>query len=110
MRAEVLLDCISQVTETPDKFTGLPRGARAVQIADGNTSKVPADLIAQGKANKEIAADLGIIVPSVHVTDNLQLAPREYAILLKGERVAHVLGKLIEFELVSVITGWDNGI
>jgi hypothetical protein len=38
LRAEVLLDCISQVTETPDKFSGLPRGARAVQIADGNTS------------------------------------------------------------------------
>jgi hypothetical protein len=38
MRAEVLLDCISEVTETKDKFTGLPRGARAVQIADGNVS------------------------------------------------------------------------
>jgi len=38
IRAEVLLDCLSQVTETKDKFTGLPRGARAVEIADGNTS------------------------------------------------------------------------
>jgi len=38
LRAEVLLDCISQVTETKDKFQGLPRGARAVQIADGNAS------------------------------------------------------------------------
>ena len=38
MRAEVLLDCISQVTDTPNKFKGLPLGARAVQIADGNTS------------------------------------------------------------------------
>jgi hypothetical protein len=38
LRAEVLLDCISQVTNTPNKFKGLPRGARAVQIADGNTS------------------------------------------------------------------------
>src|SRR6185503_1260732 len=38
LRAEVLLDCISQVTETKDKFQGLPRGARAVQIADGNSS------------------------------------------------------------------------
>ena len=37
IRAEVLLDCISQVTGTQDKFNGLPRGARAVQIADGNT-------------------------------------------------------------------------
>src|SRR5262249_51766941 len=32
---------------------------------------------------RQIALDLGIVVPPVHVTDNLQLAPREYAILLK---------------------------
>jgi hypothetical protein len=38
IRAEVLLDCISEVTETQDKFNGLPRGAHAVQIADGNTA------------------------------------------------------------------------
>jgi hypothetical protein len=38
LRAEVLLDCISQVTETQDKFSGLPRGAKAVEIADGNTA------------------------------------------------------------------------
>ena len=38
VRAEVLLDCISEVTGTPNKFKGLPLGARAVQIADGNTS------------------------------------------------------------------------
>ena len=35
VRAEVLLDAISQVTNTPNKFQGLPLGARAVQIADG---------------------------------------------------------------------------
>lgn len=38
LRAEVLLDCISQVTETQDKFPGLPRGAKAVEIPDGNTA------------------------------------------------------------------------
>jgi hypothetical protein len=38
IRAEVLLDAISQVTNTPNKFRGLPLGAHAVQIADGNTS------------------------------------------------------------------------
>ncbi|MEM9828781.1 MAG: DUF1553 domain-containing protein, partial [Planctomycetota bacterium] len=36
--AESLLDCLSQATGVPDKFRGLPRGARAVQIADGRTS------------------------------------------------------------------------
>ncbi len=35
VRAEVLLDAISQITGTPNKFQGLPLGARAVQIADG---------------------------------------------------------------------------
>ena len=38
VRAEILLDVITQITETRDKFRGLPLGARAVQIADGNTS------------------------------------------------------------------------
>ena len=37
MRAEILLDAITQVTETKNKFEGLPLGARAVQIANGNT-------------------------------------------------------------------------
>ncbi|MBX7208461.1 MAG: GAF domain-containing protein [Verrucomicrobiaceae bacterium] len=34
----------------------------------------------------------------------------EMAALGEMQFVAHVLGKLIEFELVSVITGWDNGL
>ena len=38
MRAEVMLDCITLVTSTSNKFPGLPVGARAVHIADGNTS------------------------------------------------------------------------
>jgi hypothetical protein len=37
MRAEVLLDCITQVTESQDRFPGLRPGGRAVQIADGRT-------------------------------------------------------------------------
>ncbi|MEX1042415.1 MAG: DUF1549 and DUF1553 domain-containing protein [Pirellulaceae bacterium] len=36
--AELLSDCLSQVTDSPEKFRGLPLGARAVQIADGQTS------------------------------------------------------------------------
>lgn len=38
IQAEMLLDCISQVTETKDKFSGLPLGARAIEIANGTTS------------------------------------------------------------------------
>ncbi|MFZ4575585.1 MAG: DUF1549 domain-containing protein [Phycisphaerales bacterium] len=38
IRAEFMLDSISRVTRTQDKFRGLPLGSRAVQIADGSTS------------------------------------------------------------------------
>jgi hypothetical protein len=51
LQAEVLLDCVSQVTETKDKFNGLPRGAHAVQIPDGNTSSY--FLTTFGRATRE---------------------------------------------------------
>jgi Protein of unknown function (DUF1549)/Protein of unknown function (DUF1553) len=51
LRAEVLLDCISAVTETKDKFQGLPRGAHAVQIADGAVNNY--FLTAFGRATRE---------------------------------------------------------
>ena len=38
VRAEVLLDSISQITNTIDRFPRLPAGARSVQIADGAVS------------------------------------------------------------------------
>ena len=38
LRAEVLIDCINAVTETSEKYQGLPRGSRAIEIADGRTS------------------------------------------------------------------------
>jgi hypothetical protein len=51
IQAEMMLDCISQATETKDKFPGLPLGARAVQIADGRTSTY--FLTAFGRATRE---------------------------------------------------------
>ena len=38
IKAESMLDIVSQVTSTKDKFRGLPLGAKATQIADGRTS------------------------------------------------------------------------
>ena len=51
MRAEVMLDCITQVTETKDKFRGLPLGARSVEIADGKTTSY--FLTTFGRADRE---------------------------------------------------------
>jgi flagellar biosynthesis protein FlhA len=36
---------------------------------------------------KQFALDLGIIVPSIHIRDNLQLAPGEYRLMIKGNKV-----------------------
>jgi hypothetical protein len=51
IRAETFLDCISAVTETKNKFPGLPLGARAVQIVDGNVSNY--FLTTFGRATRE---------------------------------------------------------
>jgi hypothetical protein len=51
VRAEILLDAISQITDTPNKFQGLPIGARAVQIADGAVSNY--FLTTFGRAKRE---------------------------------------------------------
>lgn len=53
IKAESLLDILSQVTGTKDKFPRLPLGARAVQIADGATSNY--FLTTFGRATRETA-------------------------------------------------------
>lgn len=40
-----------------------------------------------GSIRKQFALDLGIIVPSIHIRDNLQLEPGEYRLLIKGNKV-----------------------
>lgn len=37
---------------------------------------------------KQFALDLGIVVPSIHIRDNLQLEPGEYRVMIKGNKVA----------------------
>lgn len=53
IKAESMLDILSQVTSTQDKFPRLPLGARAVQIADGATSTY--FLTTFGRATRETA-------------------------------------------------------
>jgi flagellar biosynthesis protein FlhA len=52
---------------------------------------------------KQIAADTGIVVPAVHIADNLQLGPRAYAILVKGVEVAR--GELYPDRLLAINPG-----
>ncbi|MEY4246229.1 MAG: hypothetical protein RLZZ245_3814 [Verrucomicrobiota bacterium] len=92
VRAEVLLDCISQVTSTPNKFKGLPLGARAVQIADGNTSNY--FLSTFGRATRATVCSC-----EVKMEPNLSQALH----LLNGDTTQQRIrqGKLVEILLIQ---------
>ena len=60
---------------------------------------------------KQFALDLGIIVPSIHIRDNLQLEPGEYRLLIKGNRVAGGLLKpdyLLAMDPGNVVSSIDG--
>jgi hypothetical protein len=98
IRAEVLLDVISQITETKNKFRGLPVGARAVQIADGNTSSY--FLTTFGRAQRETVCSC-----EVKMEPNLSQALH----LLNGDSVQQkiVEGKVIDRLLAEAKTPDD---
>lgn len=82
----------AEVAKQPEKIENLLKvDALALEVGYGLVGLVSGDdsfLNRIREIRRQAAIELGIIVPSVHVTDNLQLAPREYAILLKGEKIA----------------------
>jgi flagellar biosynthesis protein FlhA len=52
---------------------------------------------------RQFAHDLGLVVPPLHIRDNLQLKPGEYAILLKGVDVAR--GEIMMDHFMAMDTG-----
>jgi flagellar biosynthesis protein FlhA len=52
---------------------------------------------------RQIVTETGVVVPPVHVADNLQLAPRGYSILVKGTEVAR--GELYADRLLAINPG-----
>ncbi len=76
-------------------------GYALVSIVD---EKQGGTLLARVRAiRRQIAAETGMVVPSVHVADNLQLGPRTYAILVKGVEVAR--GELFADRLLAINPG-----
>jgi flagellar biosynthesis protein FlhA len=48
-----------------------------------------ADLLNKIKAmRRQLAGNLGFVVPSIHIKDNLQLRPHEYTLLIRGIEIA----------------------
>ena len=52
---------------------------------------------------RQFAMDMGLIIPSMHVRDNLQLKPDEYALLLKGVEITR--GELMMGYLLAMDSG-----
>jgi flagellar biosynthesis protein FlhA len=52
---------------------------------------------------RQAAADMGFLIPPVHIRDNLQLRPNEYAILLKGVEV--VRGEVMTGHVLAIDPG-----
>tara|TARA_Y100001960_G_scaffold36994_2_gene34840 strand:- start:932 stop:3310 length:2379 start_codon:yes stop_codon:yes gene_type:complete len=109
MRAEVLLDSITQVTTTSNKFPGLPNGARAVQIANGNTSTY--FLTTFGRAKRETVCSCEVkmepnLSQALHMlngdTVNSKIAQGGLVSTRLGEQVPHE--KIIEEIYIRCLT------
>ncbi len=69
----------------PLDMVELEVGYGLINVVDSSKS---GDLLERiSSIRKQFALDLGIIVPSVHIRDNLQLAPGEYRFLIKGNKI-----------------------
>jgi hypothetical protein len=101
IKAETFLDCISQVTETKNKFPGLPNGARAVQIADGGISTY--FLTTFGRATRETVCSCEVrleptLSQSLHLLNGETTTQRIAGGNLVGRRLAEkkTPGQIIE--------------
>ena len=75
---------VSLHTEALD-MVELEVGYGLINVVDSSKS---GDLLERiSSIRKQFALDLGIVVPSVHIRDNLQLAPGEYRFLIKGNKI-----------------------
>ncbi len=99
MRAEVLLDAITQVTTTSNKFPGLPSGARAVQIANGNTSTY--FLTTFGRAKRETVCSCEVkMEPNLSQALHMLNGDTVNAKVTQGGLVATRLGEEVPHEKI----------
>ncbi|MBM4357984.1 MAG: flagellar biosynthesis protein FlhA [Deltaproteobacteria bacterium] len=64
----------------------LELGYELVHLVDVSAGGTLVDRV--GALRREIARELGIVVPSAHICDNLELQPGEYRILMSGNPIA----------------------
>lgn len=80
---------------------GLEIGYSLIQLVDTGQGGTLLQRIKSMR--KQLALDLGIIVPPVRIRDNLQLGSREYSILIKG--VPIISGEVMTSHLMAINPG-----
>jgi flagellar biosynthesis protein FlhA len=81
-------------------------GLGLVKIVD--SSQGGALLTRIAGVRRQLAQELGFVLPPVRVTDNLQLKPREYVVLLKGVEIARF--ELHADSVLAIKAGHANGV
>ena len=80
--------------ETPEEVQQLlPLDSLELEVGYGLIPLVDEDqngnLLARIRSiRRQFALDMGVIIPSLHLRDNLQLKPGQYSVLIKGNEVA----------------------
>ncbi len=80
---------------------GIEVGYGLIRYVDANQG---GDFLNRIKSiRRQIALEMGLVVPPVHITDNLQLGPKSYSILLKGVEIAR--GELMQDHFLAINPG-----
>jgi flagellar biosynthesis protein FlhA len=85
----------------PLDIIGLEIGYSLIPLVDAEQDGELLDRIKS--IRRQIAQEIGIVVPSVHIQDNMQLKPGEYRILLKGNEVG--IGSLMPHHYLAMNPG-----
>jgi len=85
----------------PVDVLALEVGYRLIPLVDRNQGGAALTKITE--ARRSFATDMGLVVPLIHVRDNLGLKPNSYRITLKGVEVAH--GELLTGHILAVNMG-----
>ena len=77
-----------------------------IPLADANQGGDLLDRVVM--IRRQLAIELGIVIPVVRIRDNIQLQPNEYRIKIKGNEVAR--GELLLDHYLAMSPGDDDSI
>ena len=75
-------------------------GYGLIPLVEGGTSQLLDKIKAM---RRQLATELGFVVPSIHIKDNLQLRPHEYTLLIRGIEVSR--GEVMLNHFLAVASG-----